>query len=107
MYCVQFWIPRFKKDADKLEQVQRKATRMIRGVETKPCEERLKKLSIFSLEKRRLKGDMIALFKYLKDCYTEEGQDLFLMIPECRRYCTMMGSSYMKLDLVEISGKTF
>ena len=31
-----------------------------------------------------LKGDMIALFKYLKGCHTEEGQDLFSIIPECR-----------------------
>ena len=27
---------------------------------------------------------MIAIFKYLKDCHTEEGQDLFSIIPECR-----------------------
>ena len=57
---------------------------MIRGLETKPYEERLKELGMFSLEKRKLRGDMIAYFKYLKDCHTEEGQDLFSIIPECR-----------------------
>ena len=83
-YCIQFWTPHFKKDANKLEQVQGKVKRMIRGLETKPYEERLKELGMFNLEKRSLRGDVIALFKYLKGCHTEEGQDLFSIIPECR-----------------------
>ena len=55
---------------------------MISRLETKPYEEILKEQDMFSLEKRRLKGDMIALFKYLKGCHREEGQDLFSVIPE-------------------------
>ena len=57
---------------------------MIRGLETKPDEERLKELGMFSLEKRRLRVDLIAHFKYLKGCHTKEGQDLFSIIPEYR-----------------------
>ena len=83
-HCAHFWIMHFKKDADKLEQVQRRVTRMIRGLETKPYEDRLKELGMFSLEKRRLRGDMTALFKYLKGCHTEEEQDLFSIVSECR-----------------------
>ena len=51
---------------------------------SKPYGERLRELGMFSLERRRLKGDMISPFKYLKGCHTKEGQDLFSMLPECR-----------------------
>ncbi|KAG8122890.1 hypothetical protein E2320_018355 [Naja naja] len=54
---------------------------MIRRLETKTYEERLQELDMARLVKRRTRGDMTAVFQYLRGCHREEGVKPFSKAP--------------------------
>ena len=66
-YAIQAWCPHYEHDKFILEQVQRRATRLITGLGHLPYEDRLRQLGLTTLNLRRVRGDMIQVFKFLTD----------------------------------------
>lgn len=96
-YCVQFWSPYYKKDINKLEKVQRRVTKMIPRLRNKSYEERLSELNLFSLAKRRLRGDLIEVFKIFKGYSNLNPNDFF----------TIDDTNYTRNNGYKIKGKRF
>ena len=78
-YAVQFWSPHYIKDINKLESVQRRATKLIPSMHNLSYEERLKRLDMFPLRDRRTRGDLIETFKILKKIDKIDHENLFEM----------------------------
>jgi hypothetical protein len=70
-YANQVWSPHLKKTTEATENVQRRMTRMIPGLKNLPYERRLQELKLPTLAYRRLRGDMIELFKMTSGVYDE------------------------------------
>jgi len=75
-YSNVIWHPIYKKDIDLLERVQRRATRMVPGLGNLSYEERLEAMDLPSLAYRRLRGDAIEVYKYLKGIYRVDSSSM-------------------------------
>ena len=95
-YGIEVWSPRFKKESKAIESVQRMVTRMVPSLKELEYGDRLRKLKLPSLKYRRIRGDMIQVYKYMNEKYhnkalfeisSEErtrGHRLKLFKPRCR-----------------------
>ena len=78
-YCASIWSPSLGKDIDALEKVQKRATKLVRGLRHLPYEQRLKSLDFYTLFRRRLRGDLIEVFKILNGYYEIDPTKFFTL----------------------------
>ena len=78
-YAVQFWSPSQRKVIERLEKVQARATKLIPSIRHMSYERRLAELNLYSLEKRRIRGQLIETFKILKGIENIDYRKLFTL----------------------------
>ena len=86
-FCVQAWSPYLERDKTVLEKVQRRATKLVPELQLMPYEDRLQELGLTTLEDRRIRGDLIEMYKILHGFENIEPNVFF----EFRRYSGLRG----------------
>jgi len=77
-YCAQAWAPYYQKDMNMLEKVQRRATKLVSSIRKLRYEDRLKYLGLFSLRRRRKRGDLIETFKIMNQMENLDSKTFFI-----------------------------
>jgi len=83
-YCLQFWAAKYKKDAKILKSIQKRASKLVKGLQDLSYEEKLRTFKFFRLEKRKLRGDLTDLYNFLRRGSRGGGPDLFFMVSDGR-----------------------
>ena len=79
-YCTQVWNPHLEKDITALEKVQRRATKLVPQLSNLPYEERLSRLKLYPLKDRRMRGDMIAVYKMINGLIDVDREKIIPMV---------------------------
>ena len=100
-YCIQAWRLYRKKDIDKLERIQRRATKMIPELRDLSYESRLSQRGLTTLETRRLRVDQIEVFKMVNG-YVDVDRNIFFKLKEgsrTRGYKATLVKEQCRLDM--------
>ena len=76
-HAVQFCSPHLRRDIDKMEKIQRRATKMIHEIRNHSYHQQIQDLGLICLVQRRLQGQQIEVFKYLNRFTTNSARGLF------------------------------
>ena len=104
-YCIQAWRPYRKKDIDKLERIQRRATKMIPELRDLSYKSRLLQCGLTTLMTRRLRGDQIEVFKIVNG-YEDVDRNMFFKLKEgsrTRAHKAALVKEQCRLDMIKYS----
>ena len=80
-YGIQFWSPHIRKNVEVLERIQRRFRKMLPGSECMVYDQRLRELGLYTLERRRMRGDLIDVYKILRGINRVDSQRILPRTP--------------------------
>ena len=99
-YSSGIWNPYHKKDIEKLEKVQRRATKIIREIRNLPYADRLKRCKLMTIQERRRRYDLIEMFKVMNGIYKVDKEKLFeINTNSTRGHALKLQKKYSRLNV--------